>query len=236
MWCHELGTHFLRNAINAPVSNAASLRGVKFGTKPRHVPFGANSGVNSYIERMKKGREVPPPKAFGPPGDKDKKKKKKKTTSPEVSEDEKNDDKTTKVHPGGIQVGDELVAVNKSTVRMAWALDSAEAEFGRLEVGEVVQVAEVVDPAKRFPCTYVCLKRAAARKAKELVSELAGHVEEGESVDALEEAMFDSTLGPFSLGPFSAHVLFSFLGSCSVTAWCRAATDSLRDWLADGDD
>ena len=193
VWYHELGTHFLRNAINEPASRAASLRGVKLGTRPRLVPFGAQGGVNTHLERLKKAREVELPKALGPKPDKKKAKKKKKgTESPDSEEDGgSGNDASTTEKSVGIKVGDELVAVNKATVRKAWELDSEEAEFGRLEVGEVVEVTEVVDPAVKLPCTYVCLKRAAARQGKELTSDLAGHVEEGENVDALEQAMTD---------------------------------------------
>ena len=190
VWYHELGTHFIRNAINEPVSRAASLRGVQLGTRPRTVPFGAQGGVNTHLERLKKAREVEMPKTLGPKPDKTKSKKKKNKQTSDSSDSE--EDAVVKgSETDGIKKGDELVVVNKATVRMAWELDSEEADFGRLEVGEVIEVADVVEPAAQLPCTYVCLKRAAARKAKELTSELAGHVEEGETVEALEECRTD---------------------------------------------
>lgn len=191
VWYHELGTHFIRNAINEPVSRAASLRGVKLGTRPRMVPFGAQGGVSTHLERLKKAREVEVPKTLGPKPDKTKSKKKKTKQATDSSSDSEDDAAVKSGEADGITKGDELVVVNKATVRMAWELESEEADFGRLEVGEVIEVTDVIEPAIQLPCTYVCLKRAAARKAKELTSDLAGHVEEGETVEALEGANTD---------------------------------------------
>jgi hypothetical protein len=54
VWFHELGTHFLRNAINEPQRRASVIGGDR--GRPASVPFGAGAGLTAHMARMKGGR------------------------------------------------------------------------------------------------------------------------------------------------------------------------------------
>ena len=165
MWWHELGTHFLRNAINEPQRGRT---GSSRNRAPSHVPFGAKGGVTGHLARIAQGRDE----------ERDKQKAKKKG-------------KQVKVKTVSIAKGCQMVVVNKATVRVGRSLDSQEAPCGRLEVGEIVDVLEVVNPASQLPCPYVCTKRAVLRETHDFDSEITGHVEEGEGITALEERQWE---------------------------------------------
>ena len=113
-----------------------------------HVPFGARGGLRSHLSRLARGRETE--EIDGITGMKKKKPKSKSSTTGVLS----NAEAVAVAEAQRLRAGVELLVVNKATVRVGAALDSTEAPFQRLEVGEIVAIKDIVDPATQFPCPY----------------------------------------------------------------------------------
>lgn len=201
VWYHELGTHFLRNAINQP--QRIKLPGAPGRQLALMVPFGAQGGAAMHLARLEKARKLenrPLQTRHGNPSPAIKVPSRLRKTLGEAQSKYMNEKPATKQcnSPNADsnrwvpQIDEEAIVINKATVRTGYSLDSEEAQFGRLEVGEVIKIIRVVDPAAEFPCPFVCVKRTVLRKGKHLGSERIGHIEEGENVIALEESSVEN--------------------------------------------
>eukprot|EP01051_Picozoa_sp_SAG22_P001913 SAG22_NODE_80_length_21788_cov_9.742542_2_plen_1130_part_00 len=181
IWFHELGTHFLRNAVNEPIRKAA---GGELGPDRRGSGFGGASGLSAHAARMKASRSQGSGGAAAASARKEKLR----------AQAQQAEAYAAAVQEAAVP-GAEMVVLNRAVVRVAYALDSeVAAEFnGQLLPGEVIVAKEVVDPAGRFPCSYSCVRRAVLRRAASLESEQVGHVEVGETVTVTQSATAEAT-------------------------------------------